>query len=273
MRLKIGEFAKLGHVSIRMLRHYDKLGLLHPEYVGSDTGYRYYTIDQLQLLHRIQDLQTMGFSLKQIKEIVLIDDVEILHEQLCIQQQILQSQLEEQQRQLKHLQSRIQRVETDNTLRNIHFVLKTLSPEKIVSLRSPLNAEDDIQNGFHKLQNCLNELKIPIAKTMGIKHYSYHEAADFEWAFQFPDMNFSCIDVGNEAKLLTRHLPTVQVASAVIRGSYEQSLPSHNGFWEWASAHHYELIGSVREIYLRIVDNDIHHPDNLMEVQFPIGIA
>ena len=93
MRLKIGEFAKLGHVSIRMLRHYDKLGLLHPEYVDSDTGYRYYTIDQLQLLHRIQDLQTMGFSLKQIKEIVLIDDAETLHEQLCIQQQILQSQI------------------------------------------------------------------------------------------------------------------------------------------------------------------------------------
>ncbi len=38
--LNIGEFARLGQVSPRMLRHYDQLGLLKPERVDPETGYR-----------------------------------------------------------------------------------------------------------------------------------------------------------------------------------------------------------------------------------------
>jgi DNA-binding transcriptional MerR regulator len=36
----IGEFARLGRVSVRMLRHYDTVGLLPPAVVDPDTGYR-----------------------------------------------------------------------------------------------------------------------------------------------------------------------------------------------------------------------------------------
>ena len=44
---KIGDFSRLAQVSVRMLRHYDKLGLLTPSQTDKWTGYRYYTIDQL----------------------------------------------------------------------------------------------------------------------------------------------------------------------------------------------------------------------------------
>lgn len=39
---KIGDFSKLSMLSIRMLRHYDGLGLLTPEKTNAFTGYRYY---------------------------------------------------------------------------------------------------------------------------------------------------------------------------------------------------------------------------------------
>ena len=39
--LKIGDFSKLSRISIRMLRHYDEIGLLVPESIDSATGYRY----------------------------------------------------------------------------------------------------------------------------------------------------------------------------------------------------------------------------------------
>ena len=44
---RIGEFSHIGRVSARLLRYYDKLGLLAPGFVDSQTGYRYYTADQL----------------------------------------------------------------------------------------------------------------------------------------------------------------------------------------------------------------------------------
>ena len=45
--LKIGEFSKLSRVSVRMLRHYDEIGLLKPAEIDCFREYRYYRGDQL----------------------------------------------------------------------------------------------------------------------------------------------------------------------------------------------------------------------------------
>lgn len=53
----IGDFAALGRVSVRMLRHYDAIGLLTPARTDPATGYRYYQADQLRRLkpdHRLE---------------------------------------------------------------------------------------------------------------------------------------------------------------------------------------------------------------------------
>ena len=39
--LKIGEFSKLSRISVRMLRHYDEIGLLTPGEIDPFSGYRY----------------------------------------------------------------------------------------------------------------------------------------------------------------------------------------------------------------------------------------
>ena len=57
---KIGEFSKLGQVSVRMLRHYDNLGLLKPSYTDKFTSYRYYNIDQLTRLNRRSAIKELG---------------------------------------------------------------------------------------------------------------------------------------------------------------------------------------------------------------------
>ncbi len=55
--LKIGEFSKLSRVSIRMLRHYDDIGLLKPAEIDTFTGYRYYHEEQLFVIGRITSLK------------------------------------------------------------------------------------------------------------------------------------------------------------------------------------------------------------------------
>lgn len=45
--MKIGEFAKICDTKITILRHYDRQGLLKPEYIDRFTGYRYYSKDQI----------------------------------------------------------------------------------------------------------------------------------------------------------------------------------------------------------------------------------
>ena len=62
----IGEFAAFGHVSARMLRHYDAIGLLRPADVDERSGYRRYAPEQIGDLVRIVELREFGCSLDEI---------------------------------------------------------------------------------------------------------------------------------------------------------------------------------------------------------------
>ena len=68
--LRIGEFSVLSQISIHMLRHYNEIGLLIPEYIDDFTGYRYYSEKQLPIANKIKALKSMGLSLSLIKEIL-----------------------------------------------------------------------------------------------------------------------------------------------------------------------------------------------------------
>lgn len=69
-KLKIGEFSQMMQVTVKTLRHYEHKGILLPDEVDEWTGYRYYTLEQMQRLNNIRDLQRLGFSLDEIRELL-----------------------------------------------------------------------------------------------------------------------------------------------------------------------------------------------------------
>ncbi len=90
--LKIGEFSKLSRVSVRMLRHYDEIGLLKPAETDRFTDYRYYKEDQLPIVGRIAALKDMGFSLADIVRILEVyDDREKLEQFFSARQEELET--------------------------------------------------------------------------------------------------------------------------------------------------------------------------------------
>ncbi|MBQ9960572.1 MAG: MerR family transcriptional regulator, partial [Firmicutes bacterium] len=68
--MKIGEFARRCGTKISVLRHYDREGLLQPQYTDQFSGYRYYSSEQILIFYRINALKKAGFSLQEIKEII-----------------------------------------------------------------------------------------------------------------------------------------------------------------------------------------------------------
>ena len=69
-KFKIGEFSKLMQVTVKTLRLYEQKALLLPDEVDENSGYRYYKLSGMQRLVTIRNLQKMGFSLSEIKEIL-----------------------------------------------------------------------------------------------------------------------------------------------------------------------------------------------------------
>lgn len=69
MKMKIHEVAMLTGISVRTLHYYDQIGLLHPGEV-TETGYRLYDGNDLELLQQILFFRELSFPLKDIKEII-----------------------------------------------------------------------------------------------------------------------------------------------------------------------------------------------------------
>lgn len=66
--LSIGAVAKRKGVSIKSLRYYDQIGVLHPAYVNKETNYRYYTEEQLYLLDAISLCIELGIPLRDFEK-------------------------------------------------------------------------------------------------------------------------------------------------------------------------------------------------------------
>ena len=72
--LQIGEFSRLSRISVRMLRHYDQVGLLKPAEQDAQTGYRRYAVSQLAEANRITVLRDLGFPIREIGRLAHADD-------------------------------------------------------------------------------------------------------------------------------------------------------------------------------------------------------
>ncbi|WP_028402192.1 MerR family transcriptional regulator [Ectobacillus panaciterrae] len=81
---KVGELAKQTGLTVRMLHHYDKIGLFSPSQ-SSDKGYRIYTETDIAKLQQIMSLKQLGFALDEIKRMMEnsnLNPVEVIKVQL-----------------------------------------------------------------------------------------------------------------------------------------------------------------------------------------------
>src|SRR5690242_1092412 len=113
----IGDFARVGRVSVRMLRHYDAIGLLRPAYVDPSTGYRSYDLDQLPRLNRLVALKQLGFTLDQVA--AMLDDTvgaEQLRGMLRLRRAELQDQIAADVARLAGVEARLRTIEKENAM-------------------------------------------------------------------------------------------------------------------------------------------------------------
>lgn len=98
-----GELAKLCSISTRTLQYYDKKDLLKPAYI-QDNNYRIYTDNEVERLKMILTLKDMGFSLKDIKTL-LINNHDMKAIYLLLEQKIIQDEqkVTETQQKIKHM--------------------------------------------------------------------------------------------------------------------------------------------------------------------------
>ena len=85
----IGDMAKLFHISSGTLRHYETIGLLTPEYIDPETGYRYYSDRQFEPLNTIRYLRMLNIPLPEIADFLQNKDIDLIEKKLCQQKEAI----------------------------------------------------------------------------------------------------------------------------------------------------------------------------------------
>ncbi len=131
----IGEFARHGRISVRMLRHYDAMGLLRPAVVDPATAYRFYEARQLSDLNRIIALKDLGFSLQQVRAIL---DQQIgaaeLRGMLILRRAEISAQIEAETARLSRVEARLLTIEDEGRAPVDGVVIKRLAPVRVAEL-------------------------------------------------------------------------------------------------------------------------------------------
>ena len=159
---KIGEFSRIVRVSPRMLRHYEKCGILCPAEIDKFTAYRQYSAEQIPLVQNIAKLRDLGFSIDEIKDILpRIDDFAYMGRKLRTKADSVQSAIEVEQARLERLFSMSNTMRKERNIMIYEVELKKLPAIKVISLRGIIPQYN--QEGFlwEKLGRYVGEKEIP----------------------------------------------------------------------------------------------------------------
>jgi DNA-binding transcriptional MerR regulator len=268
MKLKIGNFARIGQVTVQTLRHYDELGLLKPAVVEVPSGYRYYTIDQLPRLHRILALKDLGFSLEQVARL-LEDDLPFaeLRGMLRMKQNELRTQVQDGLDRLERLEARLGLIEQENKPLNYEVILKRVEPLYVASVRRIIPSYWDEGPLWAELFNQLQHAEVTTGNPCLTLYHSGEPEIDAEVCAPLPP------DIKSAGGLSIRTLPAVEtMASTIHQGSYAGLANAYTTLVKWIDANGYSLAGPDRAVYLRLPEEYFRQDGNAVtEMQVPIS--
>lgn len=268
--IKIGDFARLGQISIVTLRHYDEVGLLKPVKVDGFTGYRYYSVAQLPRLNRILALKDLGFSLEQIEQVLngglTLDQ---LRGMLTLKHAELEQHLAAEQARLARIAARLRQIELEDSMSPYDVVLKTVPPMTIVSRRVTIPTNDEVPQYLNPaFMEIWEYVKTQDVKVTGSHFAIWHQPAD---VYTNEDAEASVpVDhlLPGTDRIKVYDLPETQVASAVHHGDFEDFTQLHIAITKWIEANGYQIAGAYREVYIKHNPND--YSDSTTEVQYPV---
>ena len=108
---QIGEMARLFHLSVSSIRHYEQLGLLKPEYTDPETGYRYYTPRQFEVFNTIRYLRALDMPLQEIADFLQNRDVDNIEKKLRQQMDAVVRKRQELQRIERKIDNRLRQIQ------------------------------------------------------------------------------------------------------------------------------------------------------------------
>lgn len=264
----IGEVAQMFHLSVGSLRHYEKSGLLKPEYISPESGYRYYSTRQFEVLTTIRFLRILDMPLEQIRDF-------LNNREISKMQHMLQNQKEAILQKKKELELMERKIDQQLALIEdaIHSDLgrisvKHIPTKRVTWLKNAVSPKSyfDLETSIRQLENGQNGAGVWLGKIgVGIALSRLKEHA-----FSTYDMVFLTLDFDEPYTGTTEIWPARDCACLRFCGSHKDAPRQYEILLNWIKENRMVPSGFSRETTL-IDDGITRDPDRFVtEIQIPV---
>jgi DNA-binding transcriptional MerR regulator len=269
----IGEFSHITRVTPRQLRHYEELGLFRPEHIDPETGYRFYSAQQLPRLNRIMALKDLGLSLSQILRLLdeHISAEEIRGMLMLRKAQIEQTLLSELDR-VRSIESRLDQLEEQGELLD-DVVLKAIPTRTFLSLRQVVSSKEEGVALMAELHRSLPRLAGRSTLGQFAVHFPSH---NFEEENVVVEMGFLLSGdalenvVFPDGRVMIRHLlPAIETMATTILVGTANHARGYGRLGTWIERHHFQMAGPGWQVFIEPFQS-ASLEQAVIEIQLPV---
>lgn len=269
--LSIGEFSKICQVSTKTLRYYAEIGLIYPDEVNPENGYRYYSIHQLETMLFINRLKSYAFSLDEISTILHTDSFhdDTLYHALMKKKQLIEKQKQAYECSLLQLHHDLETLQQGKSimsyLDDFDIQLVEVPAMQILSIRTMVMKEEFADSYGVYFGSLFKKIATEALTILSPPMVLFHSD---EYTTNGLDTEFA---IGIQESLQgSRTFQPGLCLKTILKGSYT-NLPSvYAKQMKWAEDEGYENTNALFEIY--IVDPSLvqQEKDLITEIYYPV---
>lgn len=263
--LSIGQMSKVCSVSVKTLRHYDKIGLFKPLKTDAANGYRYYEDSQIGVMLLIGRLKRYGFSLIEIQSLLNMKDSRELLKQLHNQRFRMEREMEHISITIREMGFHLKEFERTGDImsyqNNYEVQLKDAKEQVLVTQRNKMSVEE-FGAYYGKIYEKIAREHLTIN---GVVMAIYHD--------QEFDPAYSDIELGvgvRERDKADVIMPGSFCATTIHKGPYSGLPDAYGAIVTWINVNGYKMDGMPYEIYLKTQFDKVSPDQWVTEIYFPV---
>lgn len=269
--LSIGEFSKICRVSAKTLRYYSEIGLLLPDEINPENGYRYYSINQLETMLFINRLKSYSFSLEEIKAILEAEKwkEEKLYQALNQKKGEIGKQIREFEITLDQLEKDLSNLKQGKSImsymESIDVELTQEPKLNLLFIRKMVHEQQlpkEYSNSFGKLFRKIADEKLTsLAPPMVLFHSEEFTPNGLDIEFAIPV---------REYVKGTREFTPGLCLKTVVCGPYNELSSVYTKQRKWAKKNGYQCSNALYEVYVTDPSQVLEERELITEVYYPV---
>ena len=249
--LSIGAFANLTRLSIKALRLYDQLGLLQPQWVDPQSGYRFYGVEQLASARMIRNMREMDMPLATIRQVLAAWAASPTQAEVLAQAYAKLREQEAEQIRVQ-VQQFIQQIRQEQNPMSLEVNIKSIAPQQVLSATYHIKInklDETIRKTREAMSAMLTAQNVEASGApFGIFHGAINEQEDGPLEICLPvngqvkgkgDIQVKVLEGGDAACVMT---VGVETDFPAILGAYDAAA-------DWINKNGYGMAEPPREVW------------------------